>query len=86
MSQSTAHTNHTPLVILGLAIALGPLTALSVGSRYADDETFARAQAGAENIRRMEQQAAMASSAQAPGEQGVQAYASAISATNDSGS
>lgn len=47
MSQSTNQINRTPLVILGLAMALGPLTALSLGSRFADEETFARAQAGA---------------------------------------
>lgn len=90
MSQSTAQINHTPLVILGLAMALGPLTALSVGSRYADEETLARAQAGAENIRRMELQAAMVNPAQAPvqapAEEAEQAYASAVSANNESGS
>jgi uncharacterized surface protein with fasciclin (FAS1) repeats len=36
-------------VIFGLAMALGPLTALSFGSKYASDETVARAQAGLKN-------------------------------------
>lgn len=58
MSQTSSKVNHTPLVVLGLAMALGPLTALSVGSRIADEETFARAQAGAENIKRRAMQAA----------------------------
>jgi hypothetical protein len=60
MSQATYRTNHTPLIVLGLAMTLGPLTALSVGSRVADEETFARAQAGAENIERRAIQAAIA--------------------------
>jgi uncharacterized surface protein with fasciclin (FAS1) repeats len=32
-------------------MALGPLTALSFGSKYADEETIARAQAGAKNAK-----------------------------------
>jgi uncharacterized surface protein with fasciclin (FAS1) repeats len=39
-------------VILGLLMALGPLTALSFGSKYASEETWQRAQAGAQNIKR----------------------------------
>ncbi|AHF03711.1 fasciclin [Marichromatium purpuratum 984] len=35
--------------ILMLSIALGPLAALSLGSRYADEETFERARAGLQN-------------------------------------
>jgi uncharacterized surface protein with fasciclin (FAS1) repeats len=49
MSESTKTFNYTPLAILGLAMALGPLTALSVGSRYAGPETLARAHVAAEN-------------------------------------
>lgn len=41
--------NYGPVAFLGLAMALGPLTALSLGSRYADEETWARANAGLEN-------------------------------------
>lgn len=41
--------NYGPLAIFGLAMALGPLTALSVGSRYAPPETFERANAALEN-------------------------------------
>jgi len=76
MSQATHQINHTPLIVLGLAMALGPLTALSLGSRYADEETFARAQAGAENIKRQEGQAAVASPAQR--EDATQPYADAM--------
>ncbi|MGD2020374.1 MAG: fasciclin domain-containing protein [Thiohalocapsa sp.] len=53
MTESTKTTakkfNYGPLAIFGLAMALGPLTALSVGSRYADEETFERANAALEN-------------------------------------
>jgi hypothetical protein len=46
MSKAQTKTvDHTPLAVLTLAMALGPLTALSVGSRYADDATMARANA-----------------------------------------
>jgi hypothetical protein len=45
MSTEQKRTNHGPLIILSLTMALGPLTALSVGSRYADEETLARANA-----------------------------------------
>ncbi len=82
MSQSTNQINHTPLVILGLAMALGPLTALSLGSRFADEETLARAQAGAESIKRLEMQAGMANAPVQPVE-GTQAYADAMTAAND---
>mgnify|MGYP006271615067 CR=1 FL=1 len=81
MSQATHQTNHMPLIVLGLAMALGPLTALSLGSRYADEETFARAQAGAENIKRREMQAATAGPAQR--EEPAQAYADAMSTVSD---
>jgi hypothetical protein len=85
MSQPTNQINHTPLVILGLAMALGPLSALSLGSRFADEETFARAQAGAENIKRLEMQAAIAN---APAQlvEATQTLADATAAANDSGS
>lgn len=49
MTESTKKPNYAPLAIFGLAMALGPLTALSVGSRYASEETFERANAAAEN-------------------------------------
>jgi hypothetical protein len=83
MSRATHQTNHMPLIVLGLAMALGPLTALSLGSRYADEETFARAQAGAENIKRREMQATIANP---PAERAetAQAYADAMTTANDS--
>jgi len=81
MSRTTHHTNHMPLIVLGLAMALGPLTALSLGSRYADEETIARAQAGAENIKRRELQLAIASPTQR--EQTAQAYADAMAMARD---
>ena len=49
MSDSTTRINYGPVAILGLAMALGPLTALSLGTRYAGEETWARANAGLEN-------------------------------------
>lgn len=82
MSQSTNQINHTPLVILGLAMALGPLTALSLGSRFADEETFARAQAGAENIKRLEMQGATANAPAKPIED-TPALADAMTVAND---
>jgi uncharacterized surface protein with fasciclin (FAS1) repeats len=48
MTESTDRSNRL-VVILGLGMALGPLTALSFGSKYADEETLARAQAGLQN-------------------------------------
>ena len=48
MADSTNRSNRLT-VILGLSMALGPLTALSFGSKYADEETIARAQAGLKN-------------------------------------
>lgn len=48
MTDSTTRSNRL-VVILGLSMALGPLTALSFGSKYADEETLARAQAGLQN-------------------------------------
>jgi len=45
MTDSTTRSNRL-VVILGLGMALGPLTALSLGSKYAGEETLARAQAG----------------------------------------
>jgi uncharacterized surface protein with fasciclin (FAS1) repeats len=38
-------------VVLGLAITLGPLTALSFGSKYAGEETLERARAGLVNAK-----------------------------------
>jgi hypothetical protein len=84
MPHNTNRTNHTPLVVLTLAMALGPLTALSVGSRYADEETLTRAQAGAETIKRLEIQAAIANPAQR--EEPAQAYADAMAPVSDSDS
>jgi uncharacterized surface protein with fasciclin (FAS1) repeats len=50
MSESTKQKpNYAPLAIVGIAMALGPLTALSLGSRYAGPETMARANAGLES-------------------------------------
>jgi uncharacterized surface protein with fasciclin (FAS1) repeats len=49
MNDATKHFNYGPLVFFGLVMALGPLTALSLGSRYADEETLARANAGLES-------------------------------------
>lgn len=48
MTDSTTRSNRL-FVILGLSMALGPLTALSLGSKYASEETLARAQAGSQN-------------------------------------
>jgi uncharacterized surface protein with fasciclin (FAS1) repeats len=49
---SSSNTGMNPLtVVLGLAITLGPLTALSFGSKYADEETFERARAGLVNAK-----------------------------------
>jgi len=71
-----------PLIALGLAMALGPLTALSLGSRYADEETFARAQAGAENMKRLEMQATI-TNPPAERAEAAQAYADAMTTAND---
>jgi uncharacterized surface protein with fasciclin (FAS1) repeats len=49
MSEATNNQSNRLIVILGLAMALGPLTALSFGTKYADDETWERAQAGLKN-------------------------------------
>ncbi len=84
MSASKKTINHTPAIVLGLAIALGPLTALSVGSRYASEETFARAQAGAENIQRRERQAAQMRKSEDV--QGLPAYASGETLADGQGS
>ncbi|WP_295878522.1 fasciclin domain-containing protein [uncultured Thiohalocapsa sp.] len=46
--ESMKKRNLTGLALL-LVIALGPLAALSFGSRYADEETLARAEAGDRN-------------------------------------
>jgi uncharacterized surface protein with fasciclin (FAS1) repeats len=49
MSEVNTNQPNRLLVVLGLAMALGPLTALSFGTKYADDETWERAQAGLKN-------------------------------------
>jgi hypothetical protein len=49
MTDSANRINYAPAAVLGLAMALGPLTALSLGTRYAGEETWARANAGLEN-------------------------------------
>ncbi|MEA3640932.1 MAG: fasciclin domain-containing protein [Lamprobacter sp.] len=50
MTDTTTRSNRL-VVILGLTIALGPLTALSFGSKFADEETLARAHAGLQNAK-----------------------------------
>jgi len=49
MTEATAKQPNRAVVILGLAMALGPLTALSLGTKYADEDTWERAQAGLQN-------------------------------------
>lgn len=49
MTEATKNVSYGPIVVLGLGMALGPLTALSFGTRYAGEETWARANAGLEN-------------------------------------
>jgi uncharacterized surface protein with fasciclin (FAS1) repeats len=44
------YKKHRNALIVILVLGLGPLTALTFGSKYADEETIERAQAGAENI------------------------------------
>lgn len=44
------YQKHRNALIVALVLGLGPLTALTFGSKYADEETIERAQAGAENI------------------------------------
>ena len=51
MTDSANRINYAPAAVLGLAMALGPLTALSLGTRYAGEETWARANAGLENAK-----------------------------------
>lgn len=48
MNNEKKPINHGPLLFLSLTMALGPLAALSVGSRYADEETRARASAASD--------------------------------------
>jgi uncharacterized surface protein with fasciclin (FAS1) repeats len=50
MTDSTNRNNRL-VVILGLTMALGPLTALSFGTKYADEDTWSRAQAGLQNAK-----------------------------------
>jgi uncharacterized surface protein with fasciclin (FAS1) repeats len=50
MSEINPNRFNRLAVILGLTMALGPLTALSLGSKYAGEETRERAQAGVKNI------------------------------------
>jgi len=49
MSTSIKKSTYGWLVLFGLTMALGPLAALSLGSRFAGPETLARAQSGAAN-------------------------------------
>jgi len=51
MSEATMNQSNRVVVILGLAMALGPLTALSLGTKYADEETWERARAGLKNAK-----------------------------------
>lgn len=47
--QPTFLTQQRWTIIFALVLALGPLTALTLGSKYADEETIARAEAGDRN-------------------------------------
>lgn len=58
MNNEQQRINYGPLIVLSLTMALGPLAALSIGSRYADEETFARANA-ARTVSAMNNQIAM---------------------------
>ena len=49
MNTANPNRSNRLFVILGLTMALGPLTALSFGSRFAGEETWERAQAGLQN-------------------------------------
>ena len=49
MAQNTFFKQYSVAVPLLLIVALGPLAALSIGSKVADEETRARANAGLEN-------------------------------------
>ncbi|MCF7983320.1 MAG: fasciclin domain-containing protein [Thiohalocapsa sp.] len=49
MSDANVTQSNRLVLFLGLAMALGPLTALSLGNKYADEETRERANAGLEN-------------------------------------
>lgn len=51
MADSNIQSTNRLAVILGLAMALGPLTALSFGSKYASEETLARANAAVINAK-----------------------------------
>lgn len=51
MSDSNIQGTNRLALVLGLAMALGPLTALSFGSKYASEETWARAQAAVINAK-----------------------------------
>lgn len=48
MAEQNFRTLNNRVVFLGLIMALGPLTALSFGTKYADEETWKRAQAALE--------------------------------------
>jgi uncharacterized surface protein with fasciclin (FAS1) repeats len=48
---SSKSANYGPVIALGLVMALGPLTALSLGTRLAGEETWERAQAGLKNAK-----------------------------------
>jgi uncharacterized surface protein with fasciclin (FAS1) repeats len=50
MNKTDPNRYNRPAIILGLAMALGPLTALSFGTKFADEETWDRARAGLENV------------------------------------
>ncbi|ESQ15450.1 MAG: hypothetical protein N838_06865 [Thiohalocapsa sp. PB-PSB1] len=61
MNNEQQRINYGPLIVLSLTMALGPLAALSIGSRYADEETIARANA-ARSAGAMNNQIAMSDS------------------------
>jgi uncharacterized surface protein with fasciclin (FAS1) repeats len=50
MTEKSLHKQNRIAIPVALAIALGPLTALTLGSMFADKETIARAEAGERNI------------------------------------
>ena len=50
MTQKSIEKRHRIAIPVVLALALGPLTALMLGSKFADEETLARAEAGERNI------------------------------------
>jgi uncharacterized surface protein with fasciclin (FAS1) repeats len=50
MTEQSFYRQHRIAILIALVLALGPLTALTLGSMYADEETLARAEAGDRNM------------------------------------